>query len=261
MRSNDHLPLCTIAGSDPTGCAGVFRDLMTFSDHGGTGAAVITALTVQGERGLEAVHPVPTGHVLAQLDRVLGAAPPAAIKTGMLVDGPTVAGIAALLERLPRRPPLVVDPVLAASRGGRLLDDAGQRALLRHLVPQADLLTPNLPEAAQLLGVPRIAPGEEAHAAQALRQLGCRAVLLKGGHAEGELARDWLVTADGTTCLDLPRLAAGARGTGCSLASAIAARLGRGEELKPAVRTAKAWLHTAIQRATAGRLPHPWPAP
>lgn len=234
---------------------------MTFSDHGADGAAVITALTVQGAEGIAAIHPVPTGHVLAQLDRVLSDAPPAAIKTGMLLEGPTVAGIAALLERLPRRPVLVVDPVLAASRGGRLLDEAGQRALVRHLLPLADLLTPNLPEAAALLGVARIAPGEEEHAAEALRQLGCRAVLLKGGHAEGELARDWLTTAAGTTRLDLPRLAAGARGTGCSLASAIAARLGRGEELTQAVRMAKAWLHTAIDAATGGRLPHPWPAP
>lgn len=249
MRRPDYIPLCTIAGSDPTGGAGLQGDLKTFAAHGVRGTAVVTALTVQGRSGVARVEPVDPDLVGEQIDVVMAEVVPAAWKTGMLWSGPIVRVVA---ERLAARgsAPLVVDPVLAASAGGDLLRPDALAALAAVLVPEATVITPNLPEGARLLGRVSIPPGEEEEAARALLDLGCGAVVLKGGHGTGPEAVDVLATPEGVRRLVLPRLAGvNAHGTGCAFAAALAARLARGVPLETAAAGAKAYVHRALASA------------
>lgn len=242
----------TIAGSDSGGGAGVQADLKSFAALGVYGASVITAVTAQNTRAVTAIHPVPVEVVTAQIAAVLEDLAPVAIKIGMLGDAALIAAVAAALADY--RGPVVLDPVMVAKSGAQLLPDAATTALRRHLLPRATLLTPNLPEAARLLGVPEAAD-EAAQRAQgrALRALGPQAVLMKGGHATGPDCVDWLIEAGGETCLRAPRIATrNTHGTGCSLSSAIAAGLARGLPLPEAVARAQSWLHGAI--AAADRL-------
>ncbi len=260
MLRADYIPLCTIAGSDPTGGAGLQGDLKTFAAHGVRGTAVVSALTVQGARGVSRVEAVAPDLVAEQLRVVLEEVRPRALKTGMLWDGPTIRAVASLLEAAPRAP-LVVDPVLAASAGGDLLRPEALPALLEALLPLATVITPNLPEAARLLGRATIAPGEEDDAARALLRLGCRAVLLKGGHGVGPEAVDVLATPSGVQRFALRRLpGADPHGTGCALSAALAARLGLGRPLEVAVAGAKAYVHRALVAAGGGPLVHAVPA-
>lgn len=252
MRSDDYIPLCTIAGSDPTGGAGLQGDLKTFAAHGVAGTAVVSALTVQGRAGVSRVQAVAPDLVLAQLEVVLREVCPLGLKTGMLWDGPTVRAVAGALARHPELPK-VIDPVLAASAGGDLLQPEALTALLEVLVPLASVLTPNLPEGARLLGVASIAPDQVEDAALALLKLGGRAVLLKGGHGTGQEAVDVLASARGIERFALPRLqGVDPHGTGCALSASLAARLARGVPLADAVRGAKAYVHRALV-AGAGR--------
>ncbi|MDE1934561.1 bifunctional hydroxymethylpyrimidine kinase/phosphomethylpyrimidine kinase [Bradyrhizobium sp.] len=243
----------TIAGSDSSGGAGIQADLKTFAAFGVYGASVITALTAQNTRGVTGIHPVPSAFVTAQLDAVFDDLDIAAVKIGMVAELAIIKAIAAALARwTPRH--VVLDPVMVASSGERLLSAEALASLRNHLIPRATLVTPNLPEAAALLDE-SVAPDEATIREQGLRLLamGARAVLIKGGHGQGEESIDYLFNGGGVIALPAPRIAtANTHGTGCSLSSAIAAGLARGETLESAVRHAKTWITAAI--AAADRL-------
>jgi hydroxymethylpyrimidine/phosphomethylpyrimidine kinase len=243
----------TIAGSDSSGGAGIQADLKTFAAFGVYGASVITALTAQNTRGVSGIHHVPADFVTAQLDAVFSDLDVNAVKIGMVAQLATIAAIATGLERWSPKH-VVLDPVMVATSGDRLIDQGAVEALRTMLIPRASLVTPNLPEAAALLDEP-LAVGEAAIESQGQRLLamGCRMVLIKGGHGQGAESIDYLVGGDGVIALAAPRVATkNTHGTGCSLSSAIAAGLAKGEELETAVRHAKSWINAAI--AAADRL-------
>lgn len=239
----------TVAGSDPSGGAGIQADLKTFQAFRVYGAAVITALTVQNTRGVRAVHPVAPDVVVAQLDAVTDDLPVTAAKIG-LVPNPAVAS--ALATRLAARPlpRLVLDPVLVAGSGDALSSD-GTAAALRTLLPHAALVTPNLAEAAALTRRPVGDLGEMADAAHALVDLGAAAALVKGGHL-ADRPVDVLLAGGVVHRLDGPRVAVHrTHGTGCTLSAAIAAGLAMGLDLPVAVARAKQFVHDALAAAPA----------
>ena len=243
----------TIAGSDSSGGAGIQADLKTFAALGVYGASVITALTAQNTQGVTGIHQVPPDFVTAQIDAVFADLDVGAVKIGMVAELSVIEAIAAGLTRWSPKH-IVLDPVMVATSGDRLLADDAVEALRAKLVPRAAILTPNLPEAAALLDEP-VASGEAAIEDQGRRllALGCPAVLIKGGHGQGSESIDYLVREGGTIALAAPRVATqNTHGTGCSLSSAIAAGLAKGEQLETAVRHAKAWISAAI--AAADRL-------
>jgi len=240
----------TIAGSDSSGGAGIQADLKTFAALGVYGASVITALTAQNTTGVTGIHQVPAEFVTAQIDAVFADLEIGAVKIGMVADLGVIAAIAAGLERWSPKH-IVLDPVMVATSGDRLLAAEAVDALRTKLIPQASLITPNLLEAAALLDEP-IAANEGAIASQGQRLLamGCRAVLIKGGHGQGAESTDYFVTSAGTIALAAPRVATkNTHGTGCSLSSAIAAGLAKGEDMETAVRHAKTWISAAIAAA------------
>ena len=243
----------TIAGSDSSGGAGIQADLKSFAALGVYGASVITALTAQNTRGVTGIHQVPADFVTAQIDAVFGDLDVKAVKIGMVADLAVIAAIAAGLQKwAPNH--IVLDPVMVATSGDRLLAAEAVDALRTKLIPLASLITPNLPEAAALLSEP-VAADEAAIESQGKRllALGCPAVLIKGGHGQGAESIDYLVSAAGVIALAAPRVATqNTHGTGCSLSSAVAAGLARGEDMETAVRNAKAWVSAAI--AAADRL-------
>jgi len=240
----------TIAGSDPSGGAGIQGDLKTFHGHGVYGLAVVTALTVQNTRGVTGVFDVPPDFVARQLEAVLSDIRVGAAKTGMLSVVATIEAVASVLERRPLDH-LVVDPVMVATSGDALLRDDAVATLVARLVPLASVLTPNLPEAERLLGR-RIGGADElADAAADLCGLGAAAVLLKGGHLEGPEVIDVLHVAGGehvefrdaridTTCT---------HGTGCALAAGIAAGLAKGDALPAAVGRAREFVRRGLAAA------------
>jgi hydroxymethylpyrimidine/phosphomethylpyrimidine kinase len=232
----------SIAGSDCGGGAGVAMDLKVFAARGVHGLCAITAVTAQTSSRVASIHCVPARHLEHQLHAVFAEYDVAAIKIGMLASAANVRMVARFL-RARRAPHVVLDPLLAASSGNALLSVPGLRCLREELFPHVDLLTPNLPEAQCLLGK-RIA--DPIRAANALRRLGVPAVLLKGGHAHGNIVRDVLVDADGVTEIRHPRLHWSARGTGCALSSAIAAGLARSLALRDAVAAAEAFVQRAL---------------
>ncbi|MGZ5876538.1 MAG: bifunctional hydroxymethylpyrimidine kinase/phosphomethylpyrimidine kinase [Bradyrhizobium sp.] len=243
----------TIAGSDSSGGAGIQADLKTFAALGVYGASVITALTAQNTRGVSGIHAVPPAFVTAQMDAIFDDLDVKAVKIGMVAQLATIDAIAAALARW-KPAPVVLDPVMVATSGDRLLAADAVASLRTKLVPCAALITPNLPEAAALLDE-AVASGEAAIASQGKRLLamGCPAVLIKGGHEKGAESIDYLFSKNGTLALPAPRIATeNTHGTGCSLSSAIAALLAKGEALETAVRNAKAWVSAAI--AAADRL-------
>jgi hydroxymethylpyrimidine/phosphomethylpyrimidine kinase len=243
----------TIAGSDSSGGAGIQADLKTFAALGVYGASVITALTAQNTRGVTGIHQVPAEFVTAQIDAVFGDLDVKAVKIGMVAQLATIGAITAGLERWSPKH-IVLDPVMVATSGDRLLAAEAVDALRTKLIPRAALITPNLPEAAALLDE-EVASTEAAVESQGQRLLamGCQAVLIKGGHGQGAESTDYLVTGDGTIALAAPRIATkNTHGTGCSLSSAIAAGLAKGEDMETAVRGAKTWISAAI--AAADRL-------
>lgn len=232
----------TIAGSDSSGGAGVAADLKTFAAFGVHGLAAITAVTAQTSRRVLAIHPIPATQVRAQIEAAFADFRVGAVKIGMLGSAPIARTVAAALcAAAPRH--IVLDPVLASSSGTVLLSKPGLRSLRDELLPLATLLTPNLPEAEILLGR-RIR--DPARAAQDLRAIGACAVLLKGGHAHGREVCDVLCDARGTVEFRHRRQPLGARGTGCALASGIAAGLARGRSLRVAVADAEAFLQRAL---------------
>jgi hydroxymethylpyrimidine/phosphomethylpyrimidine kinase len=235
----------TIAGSDSGGGAGIQADLKTFRARGVHGLSVIAAVTSQNTRGVTAVHAVPVAHIRSQLDAVFDDFAIAAVKTGMLGNAAATRLVARELRR--RRPNwLVVDPVMIATSGRRLLSEDAIGALLGELIPLADVLTPNLPEAEALLGRPIRSARDYARAGEDLLALGAGAVLLKGGHARGGDVIDRLYDERGVLELRHPRLPVEGHGTGCTLASAIAAELAKGVALRTAVRRAVGYVQRAL---------------
>ena len=253
-----------IAGSDSGGGAGVQADIKTVTALGGHAATAITAITVQNTLGVQDVLKLPAELVTAQARAVLDDIGADAFKTGMLARRSTVEAVADLLEAYPAIP-AVIDPVMIAKGGQALLSEGALDALINRLLPRADLLTPNAPEAEALTGVAVTDLDSQRRAAEALLAMGARAVLLKGGHIPGKQVIDLLATPDGETQLEGPRLdTAHTHGTGCTLASACATGLAQGLSLADAV--ARAWAYTAeaIRRAPGfghghGPIDHGWP--
>lgn len=240
----------TIAGSDSSGGAGIQADLKTFAALGVYGASAITALTAQNTRGVTGIHAVPADFVTAQVDAVFSDLDVGAVKIGMVAHAASIDAIAAALSRWSPRH-VVLDPVMVATSGDRLLAAEAVEALRKKLMPLASVITPNLPEAAALLDEPVAASEAEIEGqGRRLLALGCRAVLIKGGHGDGAESIDYLVDSRKTIALAAPRLAtSNTHGTGCSLSSAIAAGLAKGEDLERAVQSAKAWISAAIAAA------------
>ena len=240
----------TVAGSDPSGGAGIQADLKTFSALGAYGTAVLTALTAQNTQGVTGVHPVPAEFVAQQLTTLLDDVTVHATKLGMLGSAEVVRTVAAVLAE--RRPgPVICDPVMVATSGDRLIDDAAIAAVRTELLPVADLITPNVPEAAALLDTEPATDVDGLHRqAAALLDLGPHAVLLKGGHLGGAESVDVLATDRGTTVTRRPRLRTTAtHGTGCTLSSAIAAlaaRSGGPPDWFTLVEAARDYLHRAL---------------
>lgn len=234
----------TIAGSDSGGGAGIQADIKAFSAMGVYGASVVTAVTAQNTTSVTAIHPVPDDVVAAQIKAVLGDIQIDAIKIGMLGTPSLIAAVAEALAGYDG--PIVLDPVMVAKSGDTLLADSAIDALKSFLFKRTTLLTPNLPEAAKLVGA-----GSMQKQANALLELGAGAVLMKGGHAEGETCTDHLVSqTHNTQDFSAPRVnTRNTHGTGCSYSSAIAAGLAQGLMLSDAVSRAHTWLHSAIVRA------------
>ncbi|MGE9782953.1 bifunctional hydroxymethylpyrimidine kinase/phosphomethylpyrimidine kinase [Janibacter sp. G368] len=239
----------SVAGSDPSGGAGVQADLKTFSALGAYGTCVITALTAQSTRGVTLVHEVPVDVVRAQVETLVEDVRIDVVKVGMLASAELVETVHELLTSEPlATTPVVLDPVMVSTSGSRLLAPEAVDAV-RALLPRADVITPNVPEAAVLLDESPV--GSEAdlpEQARRLRALGARRVLLKGGHLDGLEAVDLWLDDDGPFALRGPRVPTTAtHGTGCTLSSAIAALRPRHEGWLPAVREARGWLTEALR--------------
>ncbi len=247
----------TIAGSDSSGGAGIQADLKTFAALGVYGATVITALTAQNTQGVRAIHDVPPDFIAAQIDAVFSDLTVGAVKIGMLSQPAAIEAVAAGLDRHKARN-IVLDPVMFAGSGDRLLAPEAISVLRHQLIPRALVITPNLPEAAALLDAP-IAETEPQMREQAERllALGARAVLIKGGHASGPESIDFLVEANAVARLAAERIATrNTHGTGCTLSSAIAAGLAKGLDLAAAVREGKAYVTAAIAAADRLKIGH-----
>lgn len=240
----------TIAGSDSSGGAGIQADLKTFSALGVYGASVITALTAQNTQRVVAVHRPPADFIIAQMKAVASDLDVRAIKIGMVGGAEAIEAVAAGLSFF-KNVPLVLDPVMVAASGDPLLEPGAEAVLKARLLPLATVLTPNLLEAARLLDAPEVEEQRGmAEQAKALQALGPRAVLIKGGHASGAEAVDLLWDGRKMTRFVAPRHATrNTHGTGCTLSSAIAAGLAKGQTLFEAIRGAKAYLTAAIEHA------------
>jgi hydroxymethylpyrimidine/phosphomethylpyrimidine kinase len=256
----------TIAGSDSGGGAGVQADLKTFHQFGVFGTSVITAVTAQNTVGVRAWQAVPVDLVTRQLDALADDLPPGAVKSGMLATTPLVDAIAEGLARR-RLPNYVLDPVMVATSGDRLLDRDAEQHIARRLVPLAALVTPNLDEAAVLVGAPVRTADDMERAGRALVQLGAKAALVKGGHLAGDEVVDVLVGQGAVRRFTRPRLeTTSTHGTGCTLSAAVAAGLALGRPLERAVEDALDFVYRAMAAAPGlgkghGPLNHFVPAP
>jgi hydroxymethylpyrimidine/phosphomethylpyrimidine kinase len=239
----------TIAGSDSGGGAGIQADLKTFQAFGCFGTTAIVAVTAQNTLGVRAVHPIPLGLVSAQLDALNDDLPPDALKSGMLATRDVVERVA---DEVGGKAwgNYVLDPVMVASSGDRLLDADAIIAVRDRLLPLATCVTPNLDEAELLTGLVVRDPEAMVVAGKALLDLGARASLMKGGHLRSDILVDVLVTREGVQRFTRPRLATRAtHGTGCTLSAAVTAGLARGNDLEIAVSDAIAYLQAAIRAA------------
>ncbi len=258
----------TIAGSDSSAGAGIQADLKTFAAFNVYGTSAITAVTAQNTNGVSAWEPISTELVIAQIETVASDIPPNAVKTGMLANAAIVEAVAATIEEL-ELPNLVVDPVMVAKGGSRLLQDDAIAALVAELLPRAEVATPNIPEAEALVGFPIRTLDEMREAARRIRKLGPRVVVLKGGHLPPS-------ESDPDSCVDVVSSAQsdfdvrGARiatrhthGTGCTFAAAITAALALGQPVEQAIRGAREFVEGAIRSAPQigsghGPLNHFW---
>jgi hydroxymethylpyrimidine/phosphomethylpyrimidine kinase len=247
------LRLLTIGGSDPTGGAGIQADLKTFALHGVYGLSVIAALIAGDTTRLRAFQALPAAFVADQLDAVLGDIGASAAKTGLLGGAAAIEAVGAIARRH-RLTPLVVDPVLVAKSGTRILDEAARLAIIRHLLPLATVTTPNVREAAALSGRPIETVADMEAAARAVFDLGPRAVVVKGRDLPGGGAEVVDVLFDGTDVIHLtvPRVATtNIRGTGCTLSAALAVQLAHGRPVSEALALARSWV-VALLQASAG---------
>ena len=239
-----------VAGSDSGGGAGIQADIKTVTMLDAFAATAVTALTAQNTEGVFGVLPIAPEFIRRQMEVVLDDIGADAVKTGMLHDATVIETVAAVLAERAALVPLVVDPVMVAKGGAPLIEPGAIDALKRLLLSRAAVLTPNLPEAEILAGrsIPSRAAMEET--ARALLDLGCRAVLLKGGHLAGDTVYDVLATAAGLRVWESPRIdSRHTHGTGCTLASAIAGGLAQGLTVEPAVERARDYVHRAIASA------------
>lgn len=247
-RIHQYPRVLSIAGSDSGGGAGIQADLKTFAALGCFGMTAITALTAQNTCGVRAIHPVPPDMLRAQIDAVLEDIGADAVKVGMLHSPEIVRTVAQAIDRhqLSR---VVFDPVMVATSGAKLIDDPAIAVLVAELFPRAALITPNLDEAALLVGRPLTSAQDMAQAAAELMARGARAVLLKGGHLAGDTVIDVLLQQTGEPLwLQAPRIdTANTHGTGCTLSSAIAAHLALGATLTEAVQHARTFVRQALQ--------------
>jgi hydroxymethylpyrimidine/phosphomethylpyrimidine kinase len=249
MKGVTPVTVVSIGGSDSGGGAGISADLLTLAAHGVHGAVVVVAGTAQNTRGITAVEALSPRFVAAQMDAVFSDLDPAAVKVGMLFGPGQVREVSAGLARHGAKN-IVLDPVFASSGGASLLSRAGRRALVEDLLPLCNLVTPNLPEAAALAGLPVETPEGVRKAARRIARLGPRAVLVKGGHGPGDRVRDLLWTGRRFRAFEHPRLPTGdVHGTGCALSSAIAANLALGLGLERAVERAIRYLRAALRRS------------
>ncbi len=242
--------ICIIAGSDSGGGAGIQADIKTVTALGGYAMTAVTALTAQNTLGVQGVEGVAPDFIRAQMESVLRDIGADALKTGMLHSPAVIEVVAETLAREAADVPLIVDPVMVAQSGDRLVSDEAMAMLREVLIPRAQLITPNLPEAEALLG--RTVDSEEtmAEAAEALRALGCEAVLLKGGHLGGESLVDILAGPEGVLRFEHKRIDTRAdHGTGCTLASAVAEGIGRGLTRSTAVDRGRRYLRRALETA------------
>ncbi len=258
MINKTYRRVLTIAGSDSGGGAGIQADLKTFAANGCYGMSVITALTAQNTQGVTGIHPVPIDFVEQQLDAVLSDIGADAVKIGMLYSAELIEAVARKLGQY-RVARIVLDPVMVAQSGDKLLQDDAVEALKTRLIPMAEIVTPNIPEASVLLGRKIQSSQDMPGAAIELAGLGCRNVLVKGGHLEGEDSDDCLYLGEAKRIVRLPGVRVATcnnHGTGCTLSSAIAAFLAGGDEVEAAVRHAKEYITEAIRAGAAYRIGH-----
>ncbi len=247
----------TIAGSDSGGGAGIQADLKTFSALGCFGMSTITALTAQNTCGVSAIHAVPPEMLRQQIDAVVQDIGVHAVKIGMLHSAEVVTTVAEAIDRH-QLPHVVLDPVMVATSGAVLIEQPAVQALIQHLFGRVAVVTPNLDEAALLVGRPLASQDDMERAAQELLAMGAQAVLLKGGHLAGEQVHDLLLTQQGLRhWMHASRIAsANTHGTGCTLSSAIAAHLALGLELVPAVEAARTYVRGALEHGATVRTGH-----
>ncbi|MBL0740349.1 bifunctional hydroxymethylpyrimidine kinase/phosphomethylpyrimidine kinase [Chryseolinea lacunae] len=245
-RTHTYRSVLTIAGSDSGGGAGIQADLKTFSALGCFGTSAITAITVQNTRGVTGIHSVPPGIVQQQIVAVMDDIKPAAIKIGMVHTAELALAIA--FSIMPYTVPVIFDPVMVATSGDRLIEKQTVNAMERSLFPHATLVTPNLDETEWLTGLKVSNLEDMKVAATRLLQKGCRAVLVKGGHLKGETLHDYFLDNTGReevfTSTNINTL--NTHGTGCTLASAIAAFMARGADLVQAIAAARSYVHAAL---------------
>jgi hydroxymethylpyrimidine/phosphomethylpyrimidine kinase len=248
----------TIAGSDSGGGAGIQADLKTFAANGCYGMSVITALTAQNTRGVTAIHALPPAFAVEQLTAVFTDIGTDAIKIGMLYSAELIEAVAETLNNYrPRN--IVLDPVMVAQSGDKLLQDEAIQAIKEHLMPVADVVTPNLPEAEVLLGQKIETFQDVQRAARDLSGIGGRSILIKGGHMAESKSNDllYLTEEDRFCSLEADRIdSQNNHGTGCTLSSAIAAHMARGSDIEEAVNKAKTFIHNAIQAGAAYKIGH-----
>ena len=253
-----------IAGSDSSGGAGIQADIKAVTMLGGYAMTVVTAITVQDTRGVHGVWPVPLEAVLGQMKVTLADIGADVIKTGMLGSAQLVEAIAEALARQAPLTPRVIDPVMVATSGDRLVDERAVGAIRSELVPRARLVTPNAPEAEILTGKPVENLDGQRRAADRLLELGAHGALVKGGHIGGKLIHDVLQTTTGEWIFEGPRIdTTSTHGTGCTLASAIAALLAQGRSVPDAVEEGRAYLTGALKAAKGygkghGPVHHGW---
>jgi len=248
----------TIAGSDSGGGAGIQADLKTFSAIGCYGMSVITALTAQNTQGVKAIHAVPPAFAVEQIEAVLSDIGADAIKIGMLYSAELIEAVAQALKKHGARK-IVLDPVMVAQSGDKLLQDDAIEAIKTHLMPLADVVTPNIPEAAVLCGMQLTQWSDIESAAETLAKYGSRSILIKGGHGDERKSTDLLFLAGEGRFVSLETDRIETRnnhGTGCTLSSAIASYMAKGSDVEEAVQKAKTFMNHSIAAGAAYTIGH-----
>ncbi len=257
-QTRKYYKVLTIAGSDSGGGAGIQADIKTISAIGCYGMSVITALTAQNTRGVTAIHALPPSFVVEQMTAVFTDIGADAVKIGMLYSAELIEAVTEALNKHRARN-IVLDPVMVAQSGDKLLQDDAIQAIKDHLMPLADVVTPNLPEAEVLLAQKIESIEDMQRAARALAQFGSRSILIKGGHLEESKSTDllYLTEEDRFVVLEAERIESrNNHGTGCTLSSAIAAYLSRGNRTEDAVRKAKTYIQNAIRAGAQYKIGH-----